>query len=298
MSCTSPIPAYKVKYRDPDTGFIKYKIRFVNTMLYSEDRMKEDFGESLLFLPCGHCESCKLSYRKDWAIRCEMESLFHDKSCFVTLTLDDAHIKPLPVKEDVQYFLHKLRDSHGVKCRYFACGELGSNTHRSHYHMILFGYKPDDLKFYGLSKSGFDMYTSKFLEKVWAKGAVRIQDFNFACASYVAGYVKKDKNQAFIMESTRPGLGYVYMKENLHKLFKYGHYQGKNGQVHRLPRYFKKVCEKFGYDPIHISLDGMEKMQVITIGQLRAHNATHEAELNAIRSVQMKDKLSKLKRSM
>ena len=297
MSCTSPIPAYKVRYHDEETGYVKYKIKFINTFLYSEDRMKEAFGDDLLFLPCGKCESCKMEYRKDWSIRCEMESLFHQKSCFVTLTLDDAHIKPLPVKEDVQYFLHKLRDSYGIKCRYFACGELGSKG-RAHYHMILFGYKPDDLKYYGTSKSGYEMFTSKFLDKVWNKGIVRIQDFDISCAAYVAGYVKKDKNQAFIMESTRPGLGYLYMKENLRKLFLYGHYQGKNGQVHRLPRYFKKVCEKFGYDPVHISLDGQEKMLVINTAEKLAHNVMHDGEINGIKAYQMHDKLKKLKRSL
>ena len=66
--------------------------------------LKERYGDSLLFLPCGHCESCKLAYRKDWSVRCEMESLLHRDSCFITLTLDDAHVKPLPLKEDLQYF--------------------------------------------------------------------------------------------------------------------------------------------------------------------------------------------------
>lgn len=259
--------------------------------------MKDVFQESLVYLPCGHCPSCKMAYRKDWAIRCEMESLYHQKSCFVTLTLDEKNVKPLPVREDVQYFLHKLRDSYGIKCRYFACGEIGSKG-RSHYHMILFGYKPDDLKFYGKSKSGFDMFTSKFLSKVWNKGIVQVQDFNFACASYVAGYVKKDKNQAFIMESTRPGLGFLYMKENLHKLFIYGHYQGKSGQVYRLPRYFKKVCDQLCYDPIHITIDGQEKMEVINTAMKQAHGFQYDGQLNALNAHIMKDKLTKLKRTM
>ena len=296
MSCLHPLPAYLINYHD-ENGLIKQKIKFINTFQYSEDRMKSVFGNSLIMIPCGKCLACKMAYRKDWAVRCEMESMFHEKSCFVTLTLDDDHLKPLPVKEDVQYFLHKLRDSYGIKCRYFACGELGSKG-RSHYHMILFGYKPEDLKFYGLSKSGFPMYTSKFLTKVWNKGLVQIQDFDFSCAAYVAGYVKKDKNQAFIMESTRPGLGAAFMESNLHKLFKYGHYQGKSGQIHRLPRYFKKVCEKYGYDPIHLAIDGDAKMEFLNTSAKFDHRFTHDGQLNALNEVLMKDKLKKLKRSL
>ena len=298
MSCTRPIPAYKVAYHDPDTGFIKYKIRFINHFQYSEDRMKEAFGDNLLFLPCGHCDSCKMAYRKDWSIRCEMESLFHEDNCFVTLTLDDAHVKPVPVKEDVQYFLHKLRDSYGIKCRYFACGELGSHTGRAHYHLILFGYKPADLKYYGQSKSGESIYTSKFLSKVWNQGQVIIGEFSVRTASYVAGYVGKDKNQAFLMESRRPGLGYIYMTANFRTLFKYGHYQGKNGQVHRLPRYFKKICEQLGYDPIHIQLDKEEVMTEINTSEKFSHGFTHDAQLDLLHESIMKDKLTRLKRGM
>ena len=291
------MPAYRIKTRD-ENGFIKYKIRILNGSKYNENSLKSTFGDDLLMLPCGHCAACKMAYRKDWSVRCEMESMFHQKNCFVTLTFDDDHVKPLPVKEDVQYFLHKLRDTYGIKCRYFACGELGSQTQRSHYHLILFGYEPDDLKYYGLSKSGMEMYTSKFLDKVWSKGRVTINKFDIKCAAYVAGYVKKDKGQQFVMMSTRPGIGQIYMLTNFNKLFHYGHYQGKNGQVFRLPRYFKKLCEKLGYDPIHIQLDNEDIMMEINTSQKFVHGFQYDHQLNALNGVVMKDKLKKLRRSL
>lgn len=297
MSCLNPLYAVRYKYHD-DEGLVKYKIKILNSSKYSETRAKLTFGDDLLQLPCGHCAACKMAYRKDWSVRCEMESMFHQKSCFVTLTFDDEHLKPLPVKEDVQYFLHKLRDTYKIKCRYFACGELGSHTQRSHYHLILFGYEPDDLKYYGVSKSGMDMFTSKFLDKVWAKGRVTVNHFDIKCAAYVAGYVKKDKGQQFIMMSNRPGIGQIYMLVNFNKLFKYGHYQGKNGQVHRLPRYFKKLCEKLGYDPIHVQLDNEAMMMEINTSQKFTHAVMYDGELNSIKNFVMKDKLNKLRRSL
>lgn len=297
MSCLHPLPAWYFKYRD-ENGLVKRKIKIISPYRYSENQLKSRYGDELLMLPCGHCEACKMAYRKDWAVRCEMESLFHQKNCFVTLTFDDEHVRSLPVKEDIQYFLHKLRDVHGIKCRYFACGELGSKTERAHYHMILFGYMPDDLKYYGLSKSGEDMFESKFLTKVWAKGLVRINLFDIRNAAYVAGYVKKDKGQQFIMMSTRPGIGQIYMTSNFNKLFKYGHYQGKNGQVHRLPRYFKKLCEKLGYDLVHIQLDSEEMMMEINTSNKFVHGYQYDGQLNALNGFVMKDKLKKLKRNL
>lgn len=297
MSCLNPLPAMMYKLRQDDGSF-KRVIKILNPNKYSENRMKTTFGSNLLMLPCGHCEACKMAYRQDWATRCEMESYLHKENCFVTLTLDRDNYKPFPVKEDIQYFLHKLRDSYGIKCRYFACGELGYGTDRSHYHMILFGYMPDDLKFYGKSKSGYDMFTSKFLTKVWNKGDVKVQYFDVKTAFYTAGYVKKQKKQSFLMESTRPGLGHDYMIANFHKLFKYGHYQGRNGIVQRLPRYFKKLCEKHGYDPIHILMDKEEMMTEIQIGEKFSHGFQYDGQLNTLHKFIMKDKLKKLKREL
>lgn len=296
MSCSNPLVA--IKEKNPESPG-KWKIRIFSK--FSPDKavqLKSRYGDNLLYLPCGHCDSCRIAYRKDWSVRCEMESMFHSENSFLTLTLDDKNIKPIPVKEDIQYFLHKLRDTYGIKCRYFACGELGSKTHRAHYHMILFGYMPDDLKYYGKSQSGEDIFTSKFLNKVWSKGEVMVGYFDIRSASYVAGYVNKDKTQCFLMESTRPGLGHDYMMSHFDKLFRYGIYQGKNGHVHSLPRYFDKLCDKLGYDNIHIKIDRQESMDAITKAVKFNKGIFQDQELNVQNGVIMHDKLKKLKRGL
>ena len=75
MSCSDPLVAIKEKNLDSPG---KYRIRIFSK--FTPDKavqLKDRYGEALLYLPCGHCPSCKMAYRKDWSIRCEMESLFH-----------------------------------------------------------------------------------------------------------------------------------------------------------------------------------------------------------------------------
>ena len=298
MSCEKPLVAIRLGNSFPGH---KDKIKILSKYRLDEtfDLVNRYGADNVLFLPCGHCASCKLKYRKDWAIRCEMESLYYTDNCFVTLTYDDEHLLPHPKREELRYFIKKLRDIYGIKCRYFGCGEVGLKTGRSHYHVILFGYKPHDLKFYGLSKSGMDMYSSKFLEHVWSKGKVFINDFNVRCASYVAGYVSKkfDKDN-FLMFSTHPGLGFNYISDNLNHLFKYGCYTGKNGQVSSLPRYFEKVAEKLNYYYDDIKISRKESMRDIVDSEKFSRGVTHDSELFPIKGQIMKDKLKRLKRSL
>lgn len=298
MSCEKPLVAIKLVDSRPGHKAI---IKILSKYRLSEttDLVSKYGVDNILYLPCGHCPSCKLKYRKDWAIRCEMESYYHDDNCFVTLTYDDEHLLDHPKKEELKYFIKKLRDIYGIKLRYFGCGEKGLKTGRSHYHLILFGYKPHDLKYYGMSKSGMDMYSSKFLEHVWSKGKVFINDFDVRCASYVAGYVSKkfDENN-FLMFSTHPGLGFNYMSENIAHLFKYGCYTGKNGQVSSLPRYFEKVAEKQDYYYDDIKIFKRESMVDIVEAEKYAYGVTRDVELFAIKGKIMKDKLKRLRRSL
>ena len=43
-------------------------------------------------LPCGQCIGCKLSYARQWAIRCLHEAQMHESNCFITLTFNDEHL--------------------------------------------------------------------------------------------------------------------------------------------------------------------------------------------------------------
>ena len=138
-SCTRPL--YAVDLGIKENGKRNIKILPRRFDLYSYEQLSARYGEkSVLPLPCGKCLACRLNHAKEWAVRCMLESLYHDENYFVTLTYDDEH---LPVdgklhKKHYQDFLKRLRASSGC-FRYFGCGEYGSLNKRPHYHFVLFG---------------------------------------------------------------------------------------------------------------------------------------------------------------
>ena len=155
-----------------------------------------------MLIPCGQCTGCRLRKRKDWATRMELEAYSQSKEniWFITLTYDDDHVptqdtvtgeiykgginiwkgtseRPRTTQtlsvEDTQLFIKRLRKAVKEPLRYFLAGEYGDNTARPHYHMILYGWHPDDLKpIHKLSRHGH--YTSDKLVKIWGQGTVVI----------------------------------------------------------------------------------------------------------------------------
>ena len=290
MSCSHPLVAIRTGIPNPQSiKILRNPDKAVN--------LEERYGrENVLFLPCGHCPSCELKYRMNWSIRCEMESLMYDQNCFITLTYDDKHLIPKPKREEVRKFLRALWNR-GFKGTYFACGERGSKTGRSHYHVCLFGFMPDDLKFYGISKSGESIFTSKYLDDLWKKGSVKVGLFEKGCAQYVAGYTSKKLDQDnFLMMSK--GLGFDYMNKNVEKLFHYQNYVGLNGKVNPLPRYFERICELNGYDFIRVREERKEQYFKEIDSSLIAHNLHHHSQLFGVDAANMKDKLHRLKRGL
>ena len=119
---------------------------------------------------------CIKNYRLQWSLRCEAEAKLHEKNCFITLTYDLAHNPGVLVKQHLKDFIKKLRNR-GFSIRYFGCGEYASQPH---YHIILFGYMPDDLSLISKSKTGFYLFKSKFIENLWQKGFCTVQEFDNA----------------------------------------------------------------------------------------------------------------------
>lgn len=250
MSCSHPLLAVYQGVREDGKKSVKILTRIDDVNSVEEAKLKyEKFGHRLMLLPCGKCPGCLKARRKQWAVRCQMESTYHIDNCFVTLTYDDEHCPKSLVKKDLQSFIKSLRND-GLKFRYFGCGEYGSKTHRPHYHLIIFGYMPSDLKPSHKSDAGFWCYTSKCLSNHWSKGLVVINEFTPETAAYVAGYVDKKLlhvDDSFILMSTRPGIGRQYVEEHLGHIYKYDKIVINYGS-HMLgvPRYFDKVAEQKG----------------------------------------------------
>ncbi len=221
-----------------------------------------------VLVPCNHCIGCKLDYSRSWADRMMLELEDCKKAIFVTLTYDCRHVvdregKPIfdcPFKEvdlgdcpmkdicshkcrlhgslfksHVQIFMKDLRSdldyhSPGTKVRFYAVGEYGDvkNSHRPHYHIILFGIGLDDLTDkvrVGFNELRQEVYTCSLIKRNWPYGFISVGDVSWRSCAYVARYVTKKaldlnydlyleslgKNPMFSLMSRRPGIGKPYL---------------------------------------------------------------------------------------
>lgn len=158
---------------------------------------------------CGHCAECIKLKRNDWFVRSYYEWL-NCKSkggyaLFITLTYSNDWIPCLQCngrtvycfdKVDVQKFLDALRKSikrkyhRDLPFRYIITSEYGGDTHRPHYHGILYVQ-------YGVS--GF--FLREEIKRLWHYGFVSfgqnlgvINDYRGL--KYVVKYISKDVTYA------------------------------------------------------------------------------------------------------
>lgn len=143
-------------------------------------------------IPCGQCIGCRLERSRQWAMRCVDESSMHRDNSFVTLTYDKAHLPGdgFVHLRDFQLFMKRLRKKVGP-VRFFHAAEYGSKVGRPHYHALLFGYRPKDLKVLRSTGSGSLLYSSDVLSGVWQNGYCSVGEVNFESAAYVARYCLK-----------------------------------------------------------------------------------------------------------
>lgn len=194
-------------------------------------------------VPCGHCVGCRLDKSRQWADRMMLE-LDHSKTAiFVTLTydplnvpvacsLDDGSVLFTLDKRDVQLFMKRLRKAFsGREIRFYLAGEYGSQTHRPHYHAILFGLSLADFPdLRSVSKNSFGqfLYTSEKMYSIWKLGNVALADVSWQTCAYVARYcVKKLGDDVscetfesfgvqpeFSLMSRKPGIAGFYALEH------------------------------------------------------------------------------------
>lgn len=220
----------------------------------------KDFDPLVVFpgsmkIPCGQCRGCRMDNCRQWADRMILELDHSKKAVFLTLTYNDDHLPEILDKEsgelvstlrkrDLTNFFKRLRKQFkDVTLRYYACGEYGSNTHRPHYHIILFGLSLDDFNFIrefdskcvlskielqGTNELGQKYYRCSWLaEEVWTHGFVCLSEVSWKTCAYVARYVKKKdkglvqdafnfhlKEPEYSVMSRRPGIGMYYPEEH------------------------------------------------------------------------------------
>lgn len=164
MTCYHPLPAY----RKAGSTFI------------GDYRKITDATPTKL--PCGGCLGCRTDNARAWALRCTLELNEHKSAAFSTLTYRDEDMPPTLNKEHLQYFLKRLRKRADrkpiqTKIKFFASGEYGEQTHRPHYHAILYGLNADRDR--------------DAIEEEWRMGHVRTEYVTPQRIAYVAGYCQK-----------------------------------------------------------------------------------------------------------
>lgn len=239
-------------------------------------------ADAPLQIPCGQCVECRLKRSREHAIRCMHEASLYDRNSFVTLTYDDEHlISPSLQYKDFQDFFKRLRervgyfdDSVGMRLpRHFTAGEYGETNpvtriidgglYRPHFHSIIFGYFPDDAVPCRLLGQA-DLFRSRYLEKVWGHGAVRVGKVTFESCAYVARYAMKKVNGNLAKEhytivdsdgvmhelepemlhmSRRPGIGKVWFERYKRNVFPRDEVISR-GVVQVPPRYYGKLLKR------------------------------------------------------
>lgn len=245
--CLYPKDVILAEYEDNKTGEIWKKIIFsknINSVLNT-------ISKKIIQIPCGKCFECCNEYSTEWSYRIMNESTLYENNCFITLTYRD---NPFELKKrDLTLFLKRLRKKIApLKVRYFACGEYGDKKGRPHFHLILFGWKPNDL-IYLQGKGENVIYTSKLLEQIWNKGFISVGDLSLKSAKYCAKYMQKAifKNdnkrvKPFVTMSLKPGIGAKWFENNFKSLDTDKIYI--DGNYHKLPRYYLKIAEKKCFD--------------------------------------------------
>ena len=134
---------------------------------------------------------------------CTNPEKFKSPKSEVVRGIDFNHDMPTLLPRDVQLFMKRLRRhleyqpkkvkgvrDHIEHIRYFAVGEYGSKTHRPHYHILIFGWRPSDADLLFL-KDGRPVFRSAQIEKCWTLGISSFCNVSPYVAKYCARYVTK-----------------------------------------------------------------------------------------------------------
>lgn len=213
----------------------------------------------IIELPCRRCMACRISMAREWAIRMENESWYHNESMFLTLTYSDENL-PEDGSLDkiaVQKFLKRFRKRiYPKKVKYMYSGEYGDEELRPHYHFIIFGWQPDFNDLYFIGQRGKRKYfSSKVINELWPFGNNYVGVVESKSIAYVTRYVTKKlfgkKADEVYGTRVRPfmhashGIGLQYAMDNKEKIEESGVVMfGKNVGT---PRYYFR---KLKLDPI------------------------------------------------
>lgn len=226
--------------------------------------LDNSFKQKEMFTDCGRCLNCLVAKESALTFLAQKELLEVYKSgrgaSFVTLTYDDSHI-PITKdglvtlrKRDLQLWIKNMRrqmDYYNEKIpfKYLACGELGSEKSRPHYHICILGLT--------------DVQVSKYTKKLWKNGLCDIGALSAGGLRYVCKYLTKARpskeikkfrenlciENPFIIHSI--GLGKDWINRNLQKIVDDEFTFNFNKKINLYPKYILRyVSNHTGVDYI------------------------------------------------
>jgi hypothetical protein len=179
----------------------------------------------------------------------------HEQNCFITLTYSDENLKsPKLQYRDFQLFVKRLRKSiHNQQIGIFVTGEYGEQTKRPHWHAIIFGWEPPDLKYKRSNERGDRILSSKTLDSLWSHGTTETGTVTFESAGYCARYAAKklvhgkDEEHEFkpiSKKSSKQAIGKAWIEKHWKYVFQQGkiNIQKSDGEIVScsIPRYYEK----------------------------------------------------------
>lgn len=253
------------------------------------------------------------------------ESLVHDENCFITLTYSEENLPDggSLEKDVVSGTIKRIRERISPKrIRYFYVGEYGDNSYRPHYHISLFGMSAYTVCEVPSGSGGTVLVPfAKIVEDCWARGFVKVDEFNELTAQYVAGYVVKKltnygdprlsgRTPEFARMSRRPGIGARAMEIVAQSLIESGHGMALIEETGDVPRelligrrkiplgrfLLRKLREAVGFTPdyiAHIKQIGAHEKSVEMLALLQA--AIKNAPLATVKSVYKKEMIQKIR---
>lgn len=191
---------------------------------------------------CGKCMQCLKRRQNGWAFRLKQQQKVATSAIFLTLTYEEPETTfnghHTLNKRHYQLFIKKLRKQTSAPLKYYMCGEYGTQTHRPHYHAIL----------YNLPHSWIQR--PERIQNVWGWGNIDIGDASIQSIQYVVGYIQigkwqpirddDDREPQFSLMSKKMGLNYLtpqMVKFHKNRLESYVTMPG--GYKTPLPRYFR-----------------------------------------------------------
>lgn len=246
-----------------------------------------------LTVPCGKCYACLQNKRAARVLRLTNEYLNRPTTFFITLTIDDQSLPSIQSapKREIQLFLKRLRKRSTSKLSYFVCSELGSHTHRLHFHALIFYHQ----------NTTYDESFENIIHS-WTYGNIQQDYCNDARINYVTKYMLKQINGTnFCLMSKKPAIGSFLLANNQQRKFlKQNNYIPLNGYKYPIPRYYKikldpdkyfTITDKYIQDTTQI-LETANQEPLIT-HYLKEHNL-NDYEFQQLKLQQL-EKLKQLK---